>query len=71
MTTLGVPIPVETWTHTDSQGHEHRFDRLDGYPTLEPVIDASWWVDGHEEVVVGHFECRLCREVVVPAVTYG
>jgi hypothetical protein len=66
--------PNEHWTFTDAQGHEHRYDR--GYPTLDLVVDAEHWCDGsegwqpHDEHMVvdeSHYECKLCREVIEPA----
>lgn len=65
--------PNEHWTFTDANGHEHRYDH--GYPTLEFVIDESHWCDGseglynhdpHEAVDVAHYECLICRELIVP-----
>lgn len=66
--------PNEFWRATDSNGHEHRYDK--GYPTLRVVVDRSHWCDGHEgmynhdpheEVDESHYECLLCGEVVEPA----
>jgi hypothetical protein len=67
------PSPNERWRHTDSNGHEHRYDH--GYPTLEFVVDAEHWCDGtegfalhdpHMHVDEGHYECQECRERIEP-----
>jgi hypothetical protein len=72
--TSGLSTPNERWTHTDAQGHEHRYDH--GYPTLDLVVDAEHWCDGsegwaphdeHMAVDESHYECKLCREVIEPA----
>jgi hypothetical protein len=66
--------PDERWTFTDSQGHDHRYER--GYPTLDLVVDESHWCDGregiynhdpHEQIDRSHYECEVCREVIEPA----
>lgn len=71
--TSGLPTPNEQWTYTDRQGHEHRYAR--GYPTLDLIIDASHWCDGHEgpwnhdpheAIDESHYECRICRQVIEP-----
>ena len=71
--TSGQSSPNERWTFTDTAGHEHHYDH--GYPTLEFVIDESHWCDGsegiynhdpHEAVDVAHYECLICRELIVP-----
>jgi hypothetical protein len=71
--TSGHPSANEHWTHTDSAGHAHRYDR--GYPTLDLVVDAEHWCEGdegiaphdsHMAVDEGHYECKLCREVIKP-----
>ena len=68
------PSANEQWTFTDAQGHEHRYEY--GYPTLDVVVDAEHWCDGtegtaphdpHMAVDESHYECKLCREVIVPA----
>ena len=69
--------PVESWTFTDTQGHEHRYDH--GYPTLVRVVDEWCHVehglfggadpDGHE--AAGHWECLQCHEVIRPATGPG
>jgi hypothetical protein len=66
------------WRGTDSNGHEHRGDRL--YDTLELIVDAEHWCEGNEgwgrhdphmHVDEAHYECRQCRESVEPGVVTG
>lgn len=59
------PEPDPNWTTTDTQGHEHYYDR--GYPTLEWVVAETYWCgmcrDQHEE---WEYRCRKCGEPVRP-----
>lgn len=68
------PSPDESWTFTDAAGHVHRYDH--GYPSLEWVVEERHWCngteglynhDGHWVDDVAHYECKVCREHVVPA----
>jgi hypothetical protein len=67
----------ESWKATDSNGHEHAYDRSGWppFPTLNEIIDESHWCDGdegfarhdpHEHVDASHFECKICGELVEP-----
>lgn len=67
------PTPNERWTFTDDQGHEHAYDH--GYPTLEWIVDAEHWCDGHEGIYnhdphiavdEAHYECLICRQRIEP-----
>lgn len=71
--TSGLPTANEDWRGTDVNGHEHYY----GYPTLDEVDDASHWCNGdegiahhdpHMHVDESHYECKVCRAVVEPAV---
>lgn len=71
--TLGIESIDPDWRATDINGHEHYYDGR--YPTLELIIDASHWCDGHEgpynhdpheAVDDSHYECLVCRVVVEP-----
>lgn len=82
VTTSG-PSWRESWKATDSNGHEHRYDRSGGwppFPTLNEIIDEWHWCDGdegyehhdpHEQVDESHFECKICGDVVAPAMDPG
>lgn len=70
---MGVTTADDKWRGTDSNGHEHYYER--GYPTLDLIVDAEHWCDGreglyshdpHMAVDESHYECKLCREVVEP-----
>lgn len=62
-----------SWKFTDSNGHNHWYDR--GYVTLTEVTDASHWCDGdegwqrhdpHLHIDESHYECSQCGEVIEP-----
>lgn len=72
------PTLDERWRATDSNGHEHFYDR--GLPTLNLIIDASHWCAGsegwmshdpHEHVDESHYECSECGEVIEPGTVPG
>lgn len=74
-TTCDIPTLDPRWTFTDAAGHDHHYDR--GYPTLDYIIDASHWCDGHEgmynhdpheQADESHYECLICREVIEPGI---
>ncbi len=67
------PTVDESWTFTDAAGHAHHYEH--GYPTLDKIIDAVHWCNGdegiynhdpHDVVDEMHYECKVCREVIVP-----
>lgn len=71
--TSALPYPSETWRATDINGHEHYRENGE-YPTLNYVIDSveTWFcADCNEEHTdtTGHYECRLCGEIVEPGMT--
>jgi hypothetical protein len=72
--TMGIRTLNPGWRGTDSNGHEHYYEGGQ-YPTLELIIDAQHWCDGHEgmynhdphmAVDESHYECVTCRETVEP-----
>lgn len=71
--TMGMPYLDETWRFTDAAGHEHYYaDRR--YPTLRWIVDSSetyYCEDCREEHTdsLGHYECLLCGETIVPGIT--
>ena len=70
--------PDETWLFEDASGHKHRwFQRnrpMTSYdhtvpatlPTLESVRDPDTYDEDGEPIRQSHWECGLCREVIVP-----
>lgn len=65
--------PNEHWTYTDAAGHFHRY--LNGYPSLQMVVDAHHWCDGnegfarhdpHDHVDEFHYICSQCSEIIKP-----
>lgn len=55
------------WEFTDRAGHIHKWTKSGTLPTLDEVIDAYGWSDSGEEYVsASHYECKKCRDVVVP-----
>lgn len=73
------PRPNPNWRYVDKAGHEHYYDEKSGqYPTLQLIIDEArecdcefcWHEDEpYEYIVASHYECPLCKEVVVPSET--
>lgn len=59
--TSSAPRVDRAWTHTDEQGHEHRWN--DGWPTLRWVVDEP---ADDEFPAEGHWECAACGENVNP-----
>lgn len=65
--TSGLPRPSKSWTYTDQQGHQHRYD--DGYPTLVTVVERTYWCDEcNDEHQDTHLACGLCGEEISPGV---
>lgn len=61
------PVLNEAWTHTDCKGHEHYVDKVARGAARLPTL--RWKVDipGSDEYPEqGHWECRRCREHIVP-----
>ena len=72
--------PDETWVFVDAAGHPHFWTfkgergryRPDGaeLPSLVWVKDGeAYWPDSDEPHDIGHYECRVCGEKVVPRYT--
>ena len=60
------PHPRLDWKFTDASGHQHHFiGELQQWelPTLEWVIDIE---GDDEQAATGHYECKICRERIVP-----
>jgi hypothetical protein len=54
------------WTYIDQAGHGHFYGP--GYPTLNEITETAYDPDdGSKYQVHLHWECRHCREVIVPA----
>lgn len=63
--TSGWPKPDKSWTYTDQQGHEHRYD--DGWPTLVTVVERTYWCDEcNDEHQDTHLACAICGEEIAP-----
>lgn len=63
-------VPDTRWSHTDANGHEHRFtDQKGALGTLEWVVTGTYWV-GDEceswEEERGEWRCPQCAEVIEP-----
>ena len=65
--TSNLPRPDPSWTYTDRQGHEHRYVKDQGWPTLVTVVDRVYWCedcnDEHEDT---HLACAICGEAISP-----
>lgn len=61
------PRPDPNWAYTDEQGHEHRYVKGQGWPTLVTVVDDVYWCedcnDEHEDT---HLACTICGEEISP-----
>lgn len=74
-TTCGIDTLDPKWRGTDSNGHEHYYERFE-YPTLDYIVDAEHWCNGdegaphdpHMATDESHYECKVCREVVKPGI---